>query len=563
MSAQRFLALGRLSLGVLALGTSVYAQVPTEAAAPPVAPAAAIEAAAQQATAVLSTADKALLGGPMEVNGEVISVTAIKRHLCLGTLGTPHIMNLKLKAYMDEEIGRRKLAGEDVSLWQVDDGDIDAAIQEAKDNLKKEFPGQDVKLEDVLPQKETDIREQIRQTQRFDKMFLPDNPYEFPEITVMALNEGGQGTQLLTQLKDGWDQRMKMQEAGEDTTDDAQSKSFLTMLLRQLVIKYLDDNAVVEAPENGLADHMALRVNGQPILVETIWDIIKSQVSAQDVEQTRNWLVATTIARQALEKQKVWMSEEEFKAAYGAHSDPYKDSPFSVEMVATQFKKFPSVNDYRMYFRIAESFKKTILPSMTDAVLTEHGRQRTNDIVGLARVDVDVILCSAYDFKTKTWNENGWAMAEREALEVATALRDGTKTFDQCLDEYSDFYDPPIAESQRAQVQANQLFNKGRFKGLSRNELLTKTYESEYSIFLNGNAIADEIFFNQEVGQLKGPWKGPYGWYIARLNKRTPGGRTLTPAEENQRVLLEQEYVAQRLNEFIQDQYESAVIKSL
>lgn len=566
MFSQRLVFAGLLALGLGSTATAAPKALQEGTAAPAVATEAAqvtgevTEAAAKLVDETLSQADRALLGSPMTVNGEVISVTAIKRHLCLGTLGAPYIQNLKLKAYMDEELGRRKAAGVDVGQFEVTDADIQAAIDEAEENVKKEYPGQDVELKDVLPINPTNFKDQIRQTQLFDKMFLPENPNEYPEITIQALNDGAQGAALYDQLKTGWDQKQDLIAKGEMPEEDAASKGFLTMLLRQLVIKYLDNNAVVEAPETGLADDMALRVNGQPIFVDTIWQLIQSEVSEQAVQDSRNWLVNTTLARQALQKDGVWQSDEEFQAAYSAHSDPYKDSPFSVEMVATQFKKFPSVNDYRMYFRISESFKKKIAADMTDEALVEHGKKRTNQIVGLGKVDVDVILCSAYDFREKAWLDNGWDLAQRKAMELATALRDGAKTFDQCIEEYSDFYDPPLAESQKAQVQPNQLFNKGRFTGLSRNELLQKTFESDYSVFLNGNAIADEIFFNMEVGKVAGPWRGPRGWYVARLNKRFPGSRTLSPADSNQRTLLEQEFLASRLNEYVQGLYDGAKI---
>ncbi|MEX1025709.1 MAG: peptidyl-prolyl cis-trans isomerase [Planctomycetota bacterium] len=537
------------------------------------APEASVPAAAAAPAAPAARTDAEILGEPIVVNGETISHNAIKRHLALGSLGQPYIQNLKLKAYMDEEIARRETAGEDVSRYQVTAEDVQAAIDEAQANVEKEYPGQNLKLEDVLPMRPSNFEDQVRQTQRFDRMFLPENPNEFPAITKMALEAGANGAALLQQLTDGWDDRMARIEAGEDVQPDPQSKNFLTMLLRQLVIKYLDDNAEVEAPETGLPDHLALRVNGQDIHVDTIWQMIRDQVTPQAVEDSRSWLVNTTLARQALESVEVpagegestsaWLTDEEFAAAYEAHSGPYKASPFSVEMIAVQFKKFPSVNDYRLYFRITESFKRMIQDEMTDEALLAHGKSRTNQIVAQAKVDVDVLLCSAYDFKNKTWKENGWEAARREAIQVAEALTKGDKTFDELLEEHSDYYDPPIAESQREQLQPGQLNDKGRFRGVSRNDLLQKTFESDFSIFLNGNSIADEIFFEMEVGKIGGPWRGQNGWYIARLNKRIPAARTLNPSDPSERSLLEQEFIASRLNDYVQTLYDGAKIQGL
>ena len=101
--------------------------------------------------------------------------------------------------------------------------------------------------------------------------------------------------------------------------------------------------------------------------------------------------------------------------------------------------------------------------------------------------------------------------------------------------------------------------NKGRFGMKNRNELLQQLGESDWSLFLSGNTITDYIFFDLEVGLPSQPVRGPHGFYIAKVKRRTGPASRITIGPDGQRPLVEQDYLNTRFNAFCQEQVEAAL----
>jgi hypothetical protein len=293
------------------------------------------------------------------------------------------------------------------------------------------------------------------------------------------------------------------------------------------------------------------RVNGIDIRQEEIWQKIRADLSDLEVRAAKQWIANMTLLREALQKAGAWLTDEEAEAAYRAESDPYKKSIFSIESMAVVLKRFPSVDAYKEHQHVYESFKRFKTPEMTEEALQKQADFRTSKVVGQVTVDVDVILASAFDFKTQRWKPDGWAQAEQRMKDVLRLLTDDGRPWDEVVDQYSEFYEAPVAASQKAQQDPNAP-KKGRFRGLQRNNLLGQLGESDYWHFLNGNSITDFIFFQQEVGTLGDPLKGPWGYYLPRLLRRTSPPQRLPVDPETYKVLIEEDYLLWHLNEFTQ-----------
>ncbi len=498
-----------------------------------------------------------VFGYPLIVDGKEISKQQLRSFLVNG-YGQPYLEYEKMQILIKEEIEARKAAGQDVSGLAVSEEEFQAALLDADKEVKKQFPLGDVSLSEVSPVKDMELfHAGLRQTLEFDKVFLPANPYEFGPITESALKAAANGDEtLLENLRQTWDNQ---QAEGIDPEAD-KGYSFLKTFLRSMVQDHVYASADIRLPGDQIPDHLAMQINGTGIETDAIWEKIKDQVTPMDVYQAKQWFVNTTLAKQAVKDAGFWLDDDEFDRVYREEHDPYKDSPFSLERVALNFRKFPSISAYRTHYRLTQSYKRMIADELTtDALKTRI--DRINLLIA-GKVDADVILLSAYDFKNREWIEGGWEKAEERAVDVIQKLAEGL-TWEDAVEQYSDFYDAPIPESAKESGQEVPRNNKGRFLQVSRNDFVNRLQESDYQTFLTSSSVADFIFFEQEMGSTHNPLEGPYGYYIPKVHKRVLHKETVNIEDDNHRTLLEQDLVTSRLNRFVWELRDESEIQGL
>ena len=94
----------------------------------------------------------AILGGSLEVGGRTITPEEIKRTIVTGAPGRAILEAAKLQIFIEEEIQRQIDAGKDVSVFQVTDEDVQAALDEVNEAIKREYPDGEIKsIRDLLP----------------------------------------------------------------------------------------------------------------------------------------------------------------------------------------------------------------------------------------------------------------------------------------------------------------------------------------------------------------------------------------------------------------------------
>jgi hypothetical protein len=510
-----------------------------------------------------------VFGDPLVVDGELIPFERIKQHLVMGKYGNPALENRKHKILIDNELKRREAAGEDITAFKVEQAAIDEAIQTVEKQIADEFPEGEVTLDEIYPhvkpsQNRSLLEERVRVTKLFDKVFLPENPYEFPPVTVEALGAAELEIDLVQSLKDQWDQKQAdADQAGPEEPQDAAGQAFFQQMQRQLLLEHMAETVKVEFPDDGLPPEVAMRVDGIDILVDDLWQEIGSLVTAQDIEMSKKWLVNVALAKKALEEAGYWLDDEEYDLVYKEYHDPYKDSPFSYEKLALSFKGFPSLIDYRTYFRIYKSYERMIQEEITDEALLKVVDRLNLLLYG--RLDADVILVSAYDFETRQWRENGWEEADRRATEILREIVEGMD-WDAAVEEYSEFREIPIAKSQRDQpARAGQLKqDKGRYRDIKRNDLMKLLEENEYGVFLECSSLSDHIFFQLEPGEYVQPRKGPYGYYIPLVKRRVLTRQDVDViTNPTHRQLATQDLVTGRLNQYMWELRSKADIRGL
>ena len=82
--------------------------------------------------------------------------------------------------------------------------------------------------------------------------------------------------------------------------------------------------------------------------------------------------------------------------------------------------------------------------------------------------------------------------------------------------------------------------------------MLRELGEADYSMFLSGTSVTDFIFFEQEVQSLGQPMRGPLGWYLPRLIRRTKPPARIPMDEATMRDLVIDDYRTTEMNSYAQ-----------
>src|SRR5262249_31253691 len=120
-----------------------------------------------------------------------------------------------------------------------------------------------------------------RQSRLFSKVFLPDDPDQWPPLSVEALRSSGQAS-IVETLKQGNAMIEARVASGEMTPEAAEqaraNQGLLRQMLSSMVIQALDKTAKVESIADGLPSHVAMRVNGVDVLTDVVFAEIASRI---------------------------------------------------------------------------------------------------------------------------------------------------------------------------------------------------------------------------------------------------------------------------------------------
>ena len=122
--------------------------------------------------------------------------------------------------------------------------------------------------------------------------------------------------------------------------------------------------------------------------------------------------------------------------------------------------------------------------------------------------------------------------AKARADAVFADLKEKEISFDDALTKQGEFF---VNDEKR-----------GRLGFLPLNQLKQQLRESEYTQLLDGFSVSNYLFFEADVGKTHGPIAGPDGWFIARINSRTPPRRKVDVKNEKERELVTEDYINYR-----------------
>lgn len=509
----------------------------------------------------LETLARALPPEAMPEQPISIPAASVRRQLVY-QFGRAELESKKLDVFIGAEMNAQLAAGVPPERFGVTQAEIDKAIADTYRQVKEQYPT--LNEEDVLTLNGIDVSNLsslTRQSKLFDLVFLPDNPNEWPALTTEAL-KARLTEEFVTNLQEGYAERkaLEAEQTEEERAQAKASRGMFDMLMRQQVRGALDGAASIETASDGLPAEIAMRINGIEIRTEDVFAKIAPRLTEADIADAEMWLIKNVLVEQALRAEGAWLEGEGWSDAWKAHLEENTGTLFPLEAVAMTFRGFPSMESYTQHYRLTASYENMLASEINDEVLAAHVDQRAGHIINLTQVEPEIILISAFDFTKNRWIEGGWEAAAEEAAAVVDQLvASGGENWDELLEEHSDFWDPPAPTNPSTQQQPQKRKNKGRFGQRNRNEMLQMMGESDYSTYLRGSSIVDEIFFHMEQGEVGGPFLGKHGYYIVRVVRRVPPASRRGLEEENFKSMVRQDFVADRLNRFADELYQAAI----
>jgi hypothetical protein len=361
-------------------------------------------------------------------------------------------------------------------------------------------------------------------------------------------------------------------------------------LLRDYVVQTLGTLVETKTSTDGLPEDIVMTVEGPEInavfRTDEIYEVVRPTITAQEISDTKTFLALMQATQDELGSHEVLMPKEAFDAEVASMVEAMKKSMFNFDFVALQGYQFPSLEAYERHFYLMRSYENMIEPTLASGpdgsvapVLEEH-LKLANAVMGLGRVDAEVMLVSAFDFLRNKWKDDGWNWAETEANRLKADLDahieklaqfdaarrkasdagenlpesvEAPQPFErywaEMMDLHSDYWDAPMpAEGKPPPMQGMKL--KGRFGSQTRNDLERYVGETAYSLFLTDSSVTDNIFFDMQVGTIAGPFRGPQGYYIVYLKNRSSPTNPLRRSEPRHMDLLRDDYVRRQFTHF-------------
>ncbi len=468
----------------------------------------------------------------------------------------PRVVDLVvLETLFEMERERRREAGERVG-GDVSEEALESKIQETVDAFEAQNPNLDFwEYLAGLGQDPELFRRMAALNLRMIDMFFPDDPDLWPmEQLAVIFEKGENGDARWKPVEDLWKRKKQAkEETGE--LQPLQLDMVFQFALRPGVFQWLQADAEVETPVDGLPEGVALRVNGKEFTTEELYALVEPMVGPVEQEFLTKWVDTVEAATRALYEDGHWLSRKSFEEVLAAENTLYEGTIFPLEHVAVQMLGFPSMELFRRHFWIRESFRTTLPHPIPTETLEEHASKRGWMFVQ-GKVDCDVILLPAVDpaaleFSTaplvfRKDTDDPFGYAKQRADEVAQMLADG-EDFDTLLLEYSGF--PPKQPGAQGNMPQR---DRGRFPAMMWGDLRSFLGESVFTDFLYGHSVGDRIFFEDVPHEIYGPDLGPLGYYFHRVTRR------IAPTEEvdvtNNGTIayqVEDDYVSQRFLDFL------------
>ncbi|MBK7878727.1 MAG: hypothetical protein IPJ77_23970 [Planctomycetes bacterium] len=376
-----------------------------------------------------------------------------------------------LRSLRAEELERLRQHAFDV------EGEVELAVQRALDDFRVRAPGLDAEVEMRRSYRGADgFRSQLRWASVFDRVFLPADDEQRPEVTVAALRARF-GDQYET-----WRKPWKL----SDGSVDPQYQEMTRQIVRDHLYSGERFRTSLEGPDFGIA--LAAEPEGAPrwtLSTEDAWRTIAPRVDAADVELARRYWTTVVATQKELASKGLVLDREARERALGELSKQLQEFVPSLEAFAVQQQRFPSPETFFEYYALTCGYQKEHTRKMAGATpekpapaLLEHVA-KANARHGGVLADAEVLLVSAWDFANARWRPGGFDAARARADELMARVRanelawkekradarDPAALWSALLDERSEWWDPPPLPGMPVDPSVRTK-NRGRFGAL-------------------------------------------------------------------------------------------------
>jgi hypothetical protein len=490
-------------------------------------------------------ADRAKLLEDVKVNGVTLDPKAVMRE-CVYLTGGKLVESKVADFFILEEIEKQVAAGHKPEEYMVSDDDVTKELDTMRSEFDVKNPGVDF-WEAVRSQyglsKDTFLQ-QRKQSVRFDRVFFPGSPKDWPTITreaIIANTQGQDGQKFLEQLE-------KTADGKDEHGNPKKLPEFWVNMMRQFVQKGLRNWSDIRYASNGIPADVVLTVNGHDWRTDEAFAYVKEGLYVQDLERAMQEVVVREALRQELQKEGCYVSDQDFQKRYDEYRQPYDSTPFSVEVIATRFKGYPCLEAFRSRWRLITSFEDLLKKhgELTDENLQKHADKYAAFFAD-GQVNLDLVSFLARDPRSGAWVPDGMAKAKARCQAVFADLASGKLKFEDALDKKGEYF-------------ANDE-NKGRLGLKPLNQVKQQFRESEFTQLLDGYSVSSYLFYEAEVGKSVGPIPGPDGWYIVRVNSRTPPKKKIDVKVDRDKGLAKEDFVNTRFMEWAGDVIKKAKIE--
>lgn len=478
--------------------------------------------------------------GSLTVNGHTIPADEVLRE-AIFLVGAKEVEARIADFFLEEEKAAAIEGGRDPKEFEIDDAEIEQDVANLLSEFRKKNPG--VSLWDAVRVQFGMDKERYmhmrKQTILFDRVFFPGPATEWPVVTreaIMASAQGGDG-------KAFWDNLVKASIDDEGNTREL--PPFWLQLCRGWVQKQLKSWSDIRFPSDGLPPEICLQVNDQTWSTAEAFKHVRRGLYAQDVERAISEVTIRAALRLELEKAGAYLSDEEFRTLFNEYRQQYDSTPFTTEVIAVNFKGYPSLEAFRQRWRLMRSYEKMIESEITDEALQAHA-DKYRAFFGNGSVVVDVIQFLGRSQKTGGWVPGGIEKARKRAEKAMQEIENGAE-FDTVLTTRGEYY--------------HNDEEKGRLGSKSMNQLRQVLRENEFLDLLTGFSVGDFLFFEAEPRKVYGPLRGPDSYFVARVSARVDPRGAVTIQNERTRDLVRQDYITRRFHDWANDLVKSVDVK--
>lgn len=450
-----------------------------------------------------------------------------------------------LATLADQEFERQRTAAFDVGAR------VDAEYARTQAEFAQRFPALDTLTEMRRSfRSEHWYRSQLRWTFVFDAIFLPDDETQRPEITRAALRD------VFGAQTSSWEKPWRL----ADGSVDPRYQATVRQIVRDRLFERAHFTTSLAGPDWNVALRADTDADGKSdfeLSTADAWKAVADTIQVPELEDARAFWTCVLATRAELEREGAYLTADERDLAFVELTNSLNDFVPTLESLALEQERFPSLEAYREYHGLEASFRRrfeALFAAVQNTTPPEIEQHYARSIARLCAVtaDADVLLVSAYDFPHARWNADGRAgartraraLAERwRANESALAAgrpdaREREALWNTLLDEESGWWDPPLPDAETAAEFRAVERRHGRFGALDAGRWLEVLELSRFALWMRGSAALDALLRDAPLGELSGPIEHHYGELYVRVRSRTAPAQPLDLADPQHRGVL-------------------------